>query len=426
MFLQQQWLQSAIVVVLLHASILLIHLVCPAFSVNGYVCHVVNVKKPLTYRLNGLACLVISVSIFFFIHHYYSKESGESVVLFLSRNYMAGAVMSNILGLIVSFYLVYIRFPSLPKVERKANAFRRAPTTTLATNKDEKTTTPTNSGDLDDRSPDFYWGREFTPRYDYIGGTVVLDIKMFLYVTGAILLELNILSGLLLERYNRGTSSLAMMTYTGLLTWFICEYLYFERIHLYTYDLFAEKVGFKLAWGCLCFYPFFYAIGMVPMVLFSPDTAATDISPTQAARIILFFYSGWMLTRGANLQKYFFRRFPEQTSVFFGLVKQETLPSSNNRILCAGFWGMARHVNYLGEILQGLALALPGCLMGAPAADYGTLVIRLLPLLYPIYYTLLFIYRQIDDDALMRRRYGDEVMDEYVKRVPYRMVPGLY
>ena len=99
-----------------------------------------------------------------------------------------------------------------------------------------------------------------------------------------------------------------MMTYsTGLLTWFICEYLYFERIHLYRYHLFAEKVSFKLAWGCLCLYPFFYAIGMVPMVLFSSSDTATDSMPTQAAGIILFFYSGWMLTRGATLQKYIFR-----------------------------------------------------------------------------------------------------------------------
>jgi delta14-sterol reductase len=256
MLQQQQWLESAIVVVLLHASILLIHLICPAFSFDGYVCDVVNIKKPLSYRLNGLACLVISVSVFFLVHYYSLEEGGESVVLFLSRNYMAGAVMSNVLGLVVSFYLVYVRFPSLSKVEQKANAFRRAPTTTLVKKKDDKRTEPTSGGDLDDRSPDFYWGREFTPRYDYFGGTVVLDIKMFLYVTGAVLLELNILSGLLLERYHRGTSSLAMLTYTGLLTWFICEYLYFERIHLYTYDLFAEKVGFKLAWGCLCFYPF--------------------------------------------------------------------------------------------------------------------------------------------------------------------------
>jgi hypothetical protein len=146
-----------------------------------------------------------------FIHYYYLEESGESVVLFLSRNYIAGAVMSNVLGLIVSFYLVYVRFLSLSKVEQKANAFRRAPTTTLPTIKDDTTSTPASSGDLDDRSPDFYWGREFTPRHDHFGGTVVLDIKMFLYVTGAVLLQLNILSGLLLERYNRGTNSLAMM-----------------------------------------------------------------------------------------------------------------------------------------------------------------------------------------------------------------------
>ena len=136
--------QPSLWLVLLHASILLIHLVCPAFSVDGYVCDVVNIKKPLTYRLNGLACLVISVAIFFFIHYYYSEESGESVDLFLSHNYMAGVVMSNVLGLIVSFYLVYVRFPSLSKVAQKANTFRRAPNTTLTTNMDDMTSTPTS------------------------------------------------------------------------------------------------------------------------------------------------------------------------------------------------------------------------------------------------------------------------------------------
>ena len=79
---------------------------------------------------------------------------------------------------------------------------------------------------------------------------------------------------------------------------------------------------------------------------------------------------------------------------------------------------MARHVNYFGEILQGLALALPGCLMGAPAADYGTLVIRLLPFLYPIYYTLLFIYQQFDDDALMRKRSTKPIQSNPIQSNP--------
>lgn len=431
MMQQQHWLESIAAVLFLHISILLIHLLCPAFTVDGYVCDVVNFKKPLSYRLNGLACLLISVSLFFLI--YYSSESNDAVT-FLAKNFLACAMVSNVLGLLASFYLVYVRFPSLSKGVQKANAYRRAPTVTLATvmastDKAKKVETATRTGDYDDRTPAFYWGLEFTPRYN-VFGSITFDVKMFLYVVGAVILELNVLSALLLERINRGTNSLAMVTYTALMTWFVCEYLYFERIHLYTYDLFAEKVGFKLAWGCCCFYPFFYAIGMLPMVWHSSTmTAQEDISSAQAMGTILCFYSGWMLTRGANLQKYYFRRFPGSPTVFFGLVRQETLPSSKNRILCAGFWGMARHVNYFGEIVQGLALALPGSLMTSGDIDGGDttiLLIRFIPFLYPIYYTLLFIYRQIDDDALMRRRYGDEVMDEYVRKVPYRMVPGVY
>ena len=49
---------------------------------------------------------------------------------------------------------------------------------------------------------------------------------------------------------------------TALFSFFLLEYLFFERVHLYTYDFFAERVGFKLGWGCLCFYPYFYAIGL--------------------------------------------------------------------------------------------------------------------------------------------------------------------
>ena len=196
--------------------------------------------------------------------------------------------------------------------------------------------------------------------------------------------------------------------------WFIIEYLMCEEIHLYTYDLFAEKLGFKLAWGCLVFYPFFYCIGCYQLVTIPTDH---DLSSSQIVLTILTFFAGWIITRGANMQKFFFRTNPNSKTFLFGLIKQETIPGT--RILCSGWWGVSRHFNYMGEILQGIALALPGFLL---AKSYTYMII---PMLYPIYYTILFITRQIDDDAVCQAKYGDK-WNIYCKKVPSRIVPGIY
>mmetsp|Transcript_48004 Transcript_48004/g.56082 ORF Transcript_48004/g.56082 Transcript_48004/m.56082 type:complete len:93 (+) Transcript_48004:124-402(+) len=76
---------------------------------------------------------------------------------------------------------------------------------------------------------------------------------MYLYVVGATYLLLNILSAAALQNQIDGEFSNAMKTYVWMMGWFLCEYMWFEEIHLYTYDLFAEKLGFKLFWGCFCF-----------------------------------------------------------------------------------------------------------------------------------------------------------------------------
>ena len=114
------------------------------------------------------------------------------------------------------------------------------------------------------------------------------------------------------------------------------------------------------------------------------------------------------------------------------IVKQECVPSSKGRLLCSGFWGLSRHVNYFGEILQAFALALPASLQFWSSSTTTTTTttmttfVRWIPWLYPLYYVALFVPRQMDDEALMRQKYGDDVIDEYIQLVPYRMVPGLY
>ena len=147
-----------------------------------------------------------------------------------------------------------------------------------------------------------------------------IDGKMFLYLAGAVMLTLHLLGGAalhaqrweggsvagssdepeMLTDQNSGPLSRAMVVYMCCFAWFCMEYLYFEDVHTFTYDLFAERLGFKLVWGCLCFYPHFYCIGVWSMLdLRDP---ADDLSQTTAIAIVVLFFVGWAFTRGANLQ----------------------------------------------------------------------------------------------------------------------------
>ena len=138
-----------------------------------------------------------------------------------------------------------------------------------------------------------------------------------------------------------------MVTYTTLFLVFCVEYVYHEHVHLYTFDLFAEKVvtklfhciivifllwqiGFKLLWGCLFFYPMFYGIGTWSLI--APPTATTDISPSQVAAIVVLYLSGWFLTRGANNQKHALKTSPQRKT--FGFMQQRTIEGT--RILVSG------------------------------------------------------------------------------------------
>ncbi len=250
---------------------------------------------------------------------------------------------------------------------------------------------------------DLYFGRRENPQWG--GGR--LDAKMFLYLAGAIMLELNVLSFAAHHVLRYGTSP-GVLVHAALFTFFLAEYLSFERVHLYTYDFLAERVGFKLGWGCLVFYPFFYCVGLW-WAADQPD-AHTPV-PLLAVYAALFF-AGWALSRGANLQKFLFKTDPH--AKLFGFLQPVTLSAGGKQVLCSGFWGLSRHINYLGEILMAVGLTL--CL-GHPGA--------LLPWLYPLYYVALLVPRQHDDDKRCAAKYG-ELWTEYCKRVPYRIIPWIY
>jgi protein-S-isoprenylcysteine O-methyltransferase Ste14 len=234
------------------------------------------------------------------------------------------------------------------------------------------------------------------------------DAKMWLYLAGATMLELNVLSFTAHHYFLYGEkASTGLLLSAGLITYFIIDYFTFEEVHLYTYDLFAERVGFKLGWGCIVFYPYFYSV-------FLWSTADLPDPETSTGLLVIYvaiFFTGWILSRGANLQKYYFKKYPGRPFLW---IVPEAIAMGDKKLLVNGFWGMSRHINYLGEILMACGIIL--C-TGYPEMIW--------PWLYPLYYMILLFSRQADDNKRCTEKYGD-LWKLYEKRVPYRIIPYIY
>lgn len=348
---------------LLYGFLLALHAVVPGRWVDGYV-RDARTGAPLRYRLNGLRVFAIAIAS-------YALASGlgwiSADVFYVHRWQMAAGAC--LLGLVFTLAIV---LPARP---------------------------------VHSLLLDLYRGRLENPQW----GEGRIDAKMVLYLVGAVLLELNILSFAAHHvSLHASDPSPGVILYAVLFSFFVAEYLYFEEVHLYTYDFMAERVGFKLGWGCLVFYPFFYPVGLWAVV----ERPNPHTAPMLLALYALIFFAGWTLARGANLQKFHFKRDP--TAKAFGVLDPRPISGGGKHVLSGGFWGLSRHVNYLGEILMASGLALS---LGYPLA--------IGPWLYPLYYVALLVPRQADDDRRCGEKYG-ELWREYCRRVPYRIVPGIY
>ncbi len=344
--------------------VLVLCAVLPARRFEGYARHEVT-DEPIRYRLNGFLVFAVSVGLWLL-----AGDSGLMPWEWLWTRRWSGALGACVLGILVSILLM------MGAPEREGSWLKQ-----------------------------YYLGRRTNP--SMFAGRV--DAKMYLYVIGATYLELNLLSFAAHHHLSFPEDpSPGVFLYVALFTWFLCDYLVFERVHLYTYDLIAERVGFKLVWGCLAAYPFFYGVG-----LWAVADLANPHSPAWLLWLaVAVFFSGWGLARGSNMQKFYFKRNPER--VFLGILPPKTIEADGKRILCSGFWGVSRHINYLGEILMATGLALS---LGHPT-EIG-------PWLYPLYYLLLLVSRERDDDRLCAEKYG-ALWAAYRKQVPWRIIPKVY
>eukprot|EP00127_Corallochytrium_limacisporum_P006286 Clim_evm30s224 gene=Clim_evmTU30s224 len=363
---------------------------------------------PIQYRLNGLTIFALITG---------GAYLGRDVWLKMLWENFAGAFWGAlVLGMIVSYHFYVDGQKKLAAKDDTLCPTRRCPTVDNPVRHASKAQWKVFS-----ERPfleAFYIGHEWNP--GAMNGRV--DVKMLLYVVGATQLGLNIMAMMYGQNVQGGSftqPSLILDAYAGLFFFFLVDYLAGEAIHIYTYDIFCERVGFKLVWGCMFFYPFFYCIGGWSIVRATFETPRENpLGPFGILACIALYFLGWILTRGANMQKYWAKQYPEDEFVFGGFMEQEFVPGSDRRLLCSGFWGLSRHINYVGEIIQASALAV----LGFAASGFTDFV----PLLYPIFYIALFVPRARDDGESCRQKYGNKVWSEYERLVPYALVPYVY
>ena len=240
------------------------------------------------------------------------------------------------------------------------------------------------------------------------------DVKMYFYVVGGTMLSLNALSGAWYHYELHGdNANPGVYLYAAFFTFYVLDYFIFERVQLYTYDLIHEKLGFMLFWGGLVVYGWMFILPLWGMAV-HPDPGFS--APWNYVWLIgtpMLFLLGWGIGRGANLQKYTFKRWPDRK--FLGLIEPKYIEAGDRKILYSGLWGVARHFNYMGEGFLALSIALVFGHFGNPWAWT-----------YFVFVVTFFTFRQHGDDKLCAEKYGAEKWAEYQAKVKYRIFPGIY
>ena len=258
------------------AAFFLAQIILPARRVPGYVINP-ETGEPRQYRLNGLLVFVIAVLVWAFAF----EPMGISRDWFYRSSVYAvagGTVFTTVFAVIAVF--------SQPQGKNKN------PIAALWTGRA--------------RELSFFNNR--------------FDVKMYFYAVGGTMLALNALSG---AAYHHGRfgddANPGVYLYAAFFTFYILDYFIFERVQLYTYDLIHEWLGFMLFWGGLVVYGWLFILPLWGMAAYPDPGFSTAWTYVWLIGTGALFLLGWTISRGANMQKYTFKRWPDRK--FLGIIE---------------------------------------------------------------------------------------------------------
>ncbi|BFZ65280.1 erg24, C-14 sterol reductase [Saitoella coloradoensis] len=254
---------------------------------------------------------------------------------------------------------------------------------------------------------DFFIGRELNPTLNLpFLPDQPFDIKQFAELRPGIILwvALNIaFAAHQFVEFGRVTDSMVLVcVFQG---WYCLDSLWNEEAVLTTMDITTDGFGFMLSFGDLVWVPFTYSLQARYLA-----SHPVDLGLWKSATIVAVQLAGYYIFRSANTQKNTFRNTPTHPSVSH-LAYLQT--SYGTRLITSGWWGTARHINYLGDWIMAWAWCLP--------TGFATPITYF----YVGFFAVLLLHRERRDEEKCGRKYGKD-WEEYKRRVRWRIVPYVY
>jgi len=250
---------------------------------------------------------------------------------------------------------------------------------------------------------DFFIGRELNPR----AFSGALDLKFFCELRPGLFLWLLLNASAAVAQFEAtGRVDAAMAIVCAFQGYYVVDSVLNERSILTTMDITTDGFGFMLAFGDLAWVPGTYALQaryLAPRPL--------GAHPAASAAVVAVALAGMYVFRAANSEKDEFKRDP--SSPAFARVRSVLTPTGTRLLAEGSWWGRARHINYLADWVMALAWSL--------ATGFGTP----LTYFYPAYFAVLLVHRDLRDGEKCHKKYG-KAWEEYCRRVPYHIVPGVY
>ena len=257
---------------------------------------------------------------------------------------------------------------------------------------------------------DMFMGIELNPRFGKL-----FDFKLFHNGRPGIVAWTMINMSFAAAQYNRfGYVTDSMILVNALQMLYVVDFFVHEDWYLKTIDIAHDHFGFYLAWGDSVWLPFMYTL-QSQYLAYHPVKLGTHFYLILGAGIL-----GYCIFREANFQKDVCRRTDGKCEIWGKPAKilRTTYQSIDGKLhhsllLVSGFWGMARHCNYLGDLILSASMCF--------ACGFTNLI----PHFYIIYMTILLTHRIERDHARCSGKYG-EYWETYSKLVPHKLIPGIY